>query len=55
MTGPLQSGMVDDFIDRKNGANVEHLSLNYGRIRQHMEYYYQEQVMKIAQVLPATV
>ena len=20
--GPLQSGMVDDFIDRKNGANV---------------------------------
>ena len=25
--GPLQSGMVDDFIDRKNGANVEPFSL----------------------------
>ena len=23
--GPIQSGMVDDFIDRKNGANVEYL------------------------------
>ena len=23
--GPLQSGMVDDFIDRKNGSIVEYL------------------------------
>ena len=51
--GPLQSGMVDDFIDRKNGANVEYfhpliedvLRPTYGVI------LYQEQVMKIAQVL----
>ena len=51
--GPLQSGMVDDFIDRKNGANVEYLHPliedvlrpTYGVI------IYQEQVMKIAQVL----
>tara|TARA_B100001059_G_scaffold129327_1_gene129221 strand:+ start:1343 stop:4786 length:3444 start_codon:yes stop_codon:yes gene_type:complete len=51
--GPLQSGMVDDFIDRKNGAHVEYLHPliedvlrpTYGVI------LYQEQVMKIAQVL----
>jgi DNA polymerase-3 subunit alpha len=52
--GPLQSGMVDDFIDRKHGrARVEypHSSLEpilkptYGVI------LYQEQVMQIAQVL----
>ncbi|MEL0102030.1 MAG: DNA polymerase III subunit alpha [Gammaproteobacteria bacterium] len=51
--GPLQSGMVDDFIDRKNGANVQYLhpliedvlKPTYGVI------LYQEQVMKIAQVL----
>ncbi len=51
--GPLQSGMVDDFIDRKNGANVEYLhpliedvlKPTYGVI------LYQEQVMKIAQIL----
>lgn len=52
--GPLQSGMVDDFIDRKHGrALVEypHLDLEpilrptYGVI------LYQEQVMQIAQVL----
>ncbi len=51
--GPLQSGMVDDFIDRKNGANVHYLHPliedvlrpTYGVI------LYQEQVMKIAQVL----
>ena len=51
--GPLQSGMVDDFIDRKNGADVEYfhpliadiLRPTYGVI------LYQEQVMKIAQVL----
>jgi len=52
--GPLQSGMVDDFIHRKHGlATVEYphpelqpiLSPTYGVI------LYQEQVMQIAQVL----
>lgn len=57
--GPLQSGMVDDFINRKHGraqvaypdAKYQHLSLQpileptYGVI------VYQEQVMQIAQVL----
>jgi len=52
--GPLQSGMVDDFIDRKHGrAKVMYphpdlepiLSPTYGVI------LYQEQVMQIAQVL----
>lgn len=52
--GPLQSGMVDDFIDRKHGrAEVVYphpdlepiLSPTYGVI------LYQEQVMQIAQVL----
>jgi len=52
--GPLQSGMVDDFIDRKHGrAEVRYphpdlapiLEPTYGVI------LYQEQVMQIAQVL----
>ncbi|MFZ0219751.1 MAG: DNA polymerase III subunit alpha [Candidatus Aquirickettsiella sp.] len=52
--GPLQSGMVDDFINRKHGrARVQYdhpflepiLSSTYGII------LYQEQVMQIAQVL----
>jgi len=52
--GPLQSGMVDDFIDRKHGrSRVEYphpalqtiLQPTYGVI------LYQEQVMQIAQVL----
>ena len=52
--GPLQSGMVDDFINRKHGrAKVEYphpdlesiLKPTYGII------LYQEQVMQIAQVL----
>lgn len=52
--GPLQSGMVDDFIDRRHGrAKVEYphpelvkvLQPTYGVI------LYQEQVMQIAQVL----
>ncbi|TAL60678.1 MAG: DNA polymerase III subunit alpha [Legionella sp.] len=52
--GPLQSGMVDDFIDRKHGrAMVDYphpdlepiLKPTYGVI------LYQEQVMQIAQVL----
>ena len=51
--GPLQSGMVDDFIARKHGAKIEYphpdlepiLKPTYGII------LYQEQVMQIAQVL----
>jgi len=51
--GPLQSGMVDDFIDRKHGKKVVYphpelepiLKPTYGVI------LYQEQVMQIAQVL----
>jgi DNA polymerase-3 subunit alpha len=52
--GPLQSGMVDDFIERKHGRAVVHyphpelepiLKPTYGVI------LYQEQVMQIAQVL----
>ncbi|MCU7835851.1 MAG: DNA polymerase III subunit alpha [gamma proteobacterium symbiont of Taylorina sp.] len=52
--GPLQSGMVDDFIDRKHGRQkvvYDHPSLEpilkptYGTI------LYQEQVMQISQVL----
>ena len=52
--GPLQSGMVDDFVDRKNGkamikyphsALEEILKPTYGVI------LYQEQVIQIAQVL----
>lgn len=51
--GPLQSGMVDDFIERKHGARVQYmhddlepvLKSTYGII------LYQEQVMQIAQVL----
>lgn len=52
--GPLQSGMVDDYIDRRHGrASVTYphphlepvLKTTYGII------LYQEQVMKIAQVL----
>ena len=51
--GPLQSGMVDDFIARKHGAQVKYphpdlepiLQPTYGII------LYQEQVMQIAQVL----
>lgn len=51
--GPLQSGMVDDFIERKHGALVRYphplcepiLKPTYGVI------VYQEQVMQIAQVI----
>ncbi len=52
--GPLQSGMVDDFINRKHGrAQVEHLHPSLEHIL-HPTYgiiLYQEQVMQIAQVL----
>lgn len=52
--GPLQSGMVDDFIDRKHGrANVEYLHPDLMQILKptYGVILYQEQVMQIAQVL----
>jgi len=52
--GPLQSGMVDDFIDRKQGrAPVEYLHPDLAHILEptYGVILYQEQVMQIAQVL----
>ena len=52
--GPLQSGMVDDFINRKHGrASVEydHPDLEPVLCNTYGVILYQEQVMQIAQVL----
>lgn len=52
--GPLQSGMVDDFINRKQGrAKVEYLHPQLVSILKntHGVILYQEQVMQIAQEL----
>lgn len=52
--GPLQSGMVDDFIDRKHGrAAIEYLHPDLKPILKptYGVILYQEQVMQIAQVL----
>jgi DNA polymerase-3 subunit alpha len=52
--GPLQSGMVDDFIDRKHGrAKVEfpHPALEEILTETYGTILYQEQVMQIAQIL----
>ena len=52
--GPLQSGMVDDFINRKHGrAKVEYLHPLLAPILRptYGVIVYQEQVMKIAQVM----
>jgi DNA polymerase-3 subunit alpha len=54
--GPLQSGMVDDFISRKHGTNQEpidyfHPSLESILTPTYGVILYQEQVMQIAQVL----
>ncbi len=52
--GPLQSGMVDDFIDRKQGrAKVEYLHPDLAHILEptYGVILYQEQVMQIAQTL----
>ena len=52
--GPLQSGMVDDFIDRKQGrAAVEYLHPELTHILEptYGVILYQEQVMQIAQAL----
>jgi DNA polymerase III subunit alpha len=52
--GPLQSGMVDDFIDRKHGrAPIEYLHPSLESILKptYGVILYQEQVMQIAQTL----
>ncbi len=52
--GPLQSGMVDDFINRKHGrAKVEYLHPDLEPVLKNTYgvILYQEQVMQIAQVL----
>jgi DNA polymerase-3 subunit alpha len=54
--GPLQSGMVDDFIDRKHAqsdANIDYLHPSLKPVLQptYGVILYQEQVMQIAQVL----
>ena len=52
--GPLQSGMVDDYIERKHGrARVHYLHPRLEHILKptHGVILYQEQVMQIAQVL----
>ena len=52
--GPLQSGMVDDFINRKHGrARVQYLHPKLETILEptYGVILYQEQVMQIAQVL----
>jgi len=52
--GPLQSGMVEDFIDRKQGrAPVEYLHADLKGVLEptYGVILYQEQVMQIAQVL----
>ena len=52
--GPLQSGMVDDFIDRKHGrarVNYPHPELELILQPTYGVILYQEQVMQIAQVL----
>ena len=54
--GPLQSGMVDDFITRKHSSNKEDIDYLHPDLRPVLEetygvILYQEQVMQIAQVL----
>jgi len=57
--GPLQSGMVDDFIDRKHGRqpmSYPHPDYQYQGLKPVLEptygvILYQEQVMQIAQVM----
>jgi DNA polymerase-3 subunit alpha len=54
--GPLQSGMVDDFISRKHaegGPAVEHLHPDIAEVLEstYGVIVYQEQVMQIAQIL----
>jgi DNA polymerase-3 subunit alpha len=54
--GPLQSGMVDDFITRKHSANKADIDYLHPDLKPVLEetygvILYQEQVMQIAQVL----
>jgi len=54
--GPLQSGMVDDFIARKHATNKAHIDYLHPELKPVLEetygvILYQEQVMQIAQVL----
>ena len=54
--GPLQSGMVDDFITRKHAANQADIDYLHPDLKPVLEetygvILYQEQVMQIAQVL----
>ncbi len=52
--GPLQSGMVDDYIDRKHGkktVNYPHPSVEEVLKPTYGVIIYQEQVMQIAQIL----
>ena len=52
--GPLQSGMVDDYIDRKHGrkqVNYPHVAVEQILKPTYGVILYQEQVMQIAQVL----
>jgi DNA polymerase-3 subunit alpha len=54
--GPLQSGMVDDFIARKNGGGTVEIDYLHPDLKPVLEptygvILYQEQVMQIAQVL----
>ena len=52
--GPLQSGMVDDYIDRKHGrkkVNYPHELVKQILLPTYGVILYQEQVMQIAQVL----
>lgn len=54
--GPLQSGMVDDFIDRKHGRNTAPIDYLHPDLEPVLKptygvILYQEQVMQIAQIL----
>jgi DNA polymerase III subunit alpha len=54
--GPLQSGMVDEFIDRKHGRNTGPIDYLHPSLEPILKptygvILYQEQVMQIAQVL----
>jgi DNA polymerase-3 subunit alpha len=54
--GPLQSGMVDEFIERKHGRNIAAIDYLHPSLEPILQptygvILYQEQVMQIAQVL----
>ncbi len=52
--GPMQSGMVDDFIDRKHGrkkVEYPHLMLEEVLAPTYGTFVYQEQIMQSAQIL----